>query len=894
MARVNAALLGFNAGALSPEALTRTDLERVKFAEETMVNWLPRVTGSKFVRPGMGFLGQPRGGSATQMIPFVFNASETAVLELTADFMRVWVDDELVSRESVSSAVANSAFTSDLASWTDEDDTGTVSQWVTGGYLGLTGTGFAYARRTQQVTVSGGDIGTEHALRVVVERGPVLFKVGSASGGDDYVAETVLRTGNHSLAFTPTGNFHISVYSSDPVFRLVDSITVESSGAIAIATPWDSSAIGSVRHDQSGDVVFCAYRYAKQQRIERRSQRSWSVCDYKHDDGPFTSTSIARLSLTPSDVTGNITLTASSAVFDSGHVGALFELTHPGQIAVSTLTGEDQFTDYIRVTGTTTAFTRNFTVTISGTFSGTLTLQRAFGTPSAWIDVKTYTGATTDTLTDPYENEIVYYRVGFKTGDYTSGSADAEIVNTNSIQTGIVRITAFSSSTSVSAEVLTTLGKAEATTDWREGFWSDYRGFPASVVFHDGRLWWGGADKAYGSVSDAFESFDQTTEGDSAPIIRSVATGPADSLYWMKSLARLLVGGPSQEVSIRASSFDEPLTPTQFTAKRCSTLGSKDIDAADIDNECVFAQRDGRRVFALAFSPEVQDYAPTDLTRLNPEICGAGVARIAVQRQPETRIWCVLDDGTAAVLTYAKADGVVGWSKVERNGDIEDICVLPGADEDDIYFVINRSGFRTVEKLAKESECVGGALNKIADSFIVYTGAATTTISVGTHLNAYQVVVWANGVALHDQSDMKTVSSGTITLSSAQTNVVVGIPYTAQSKSMKLAFGAELGTALTQKKRVDHLGLILRNTAWKGIRIGRDFSNLRAMSKMRNGKEVDDDAVFDYYDESASSFDGLFDVDSRVCMEVGAPYPATVVALVVQMVTNEKGMEARR
>lgn len=76
------------------------------------------------------------------------------------------------------------------------------------------------------------------------------------------------------------------------------------------------------------------------------------------------------------------------------------------------LTGADQYTDSIRVVGP-------IALSISGTFVATVTVQRSQDN-AAWLDVDTYTAAT-----EKVGNEAVlyYYRVGIKSGEYTSGTA---------------------------------------------------------------------------------------------------------------------------------------------------------------------------------------------------------------------------------------------------------------------------------------------------------------------------------------------------------------------------------------------------------------------------------------------------------------------------------------
>src|SRR5258708_3057254 len=99
--------------------------------------------------------------------------------------MRVWVNDALISRVAVATVIANGNFAFDLANWTGLDEAGAVSSWNND--LQLVGTDINFAIREQQVAVAVGDQGKEHALRILVTRGPVTLKVGSATGLDDYV-----------------------------------------------------------------------------------------------------------------------------------------------------------------------------------------------------------------------------------------------------------------------------------------------------------------------------------------------------------------------------------------------------------------------------------------------------------------------------------------------------------------------------------------------------------------------------------------------------------------------------------------------------------------------------------------------------------------------------------
>jgi hypothetical protein len=901
MPQANEAILALNRGILSTLGAARTDLARYAMAAETMTNWMPRVLGSMMLRPGWQYLGTTASNAVAKTIPFVFATDVTAEIEITAASLRIWIDDALVARSAVTAAVTNGDFTSDISGWTDSDESGAASTWATGGYASLVGTGPNAAILDQQVTVN--QAGTEHALRIVIQRGPVTVRVGSTSGTEDYISETNLGTGTHSLAFTPTGNFHIRLMNRRLSASLVDSVNVEAAGTLTLPSPWAAADLPSIRRFQSADVLYVACAGYQQRKIERRAARSWSIVLYEPENGPFRVENVSALTLTPSGLTGDITLTASKTLFRETHVGALFRLTSTGQTVTANLSGADQYTGEIRVSGIDDQ--RKFQVTITGTWSATVTLQYSVGEPGSWVNAKTWTGNTSETYDDTLDNQIIYYRIGIKSGEYTSGTAVATLSFASGSATGVVRITAFSSDTSVSAAVLDALGGTGSTSNWSEGSWSDRRGWPSAVTLHDGRLFWFGSN-VYGSVSDDYENFDDTVEGDSGPIQRSIGKGPVDTINWALSLQRLLIGTDGIEFSARASSFDEPLTSTAFTLRQASTQGSAQIEALEVDSRGFFVQRAGKRLFELIWDTDANDYRSEDVTLLVPDLNAAGITHIAVQRQPDTRIHCVRDDGTVGIMVQDRAENVICWAEVETNGEVEDICIRPGTSEDAVTYTVKRTingaTVRYRERWAAEDECTGFPVAYLADSHLRYSGAETTSITGLDHLEGEEVVVWgwntttpftdALGTVIGRDFGTFTVQHGQITgLDEEVTNACVGLAYTGRWKSMKQAFAAAMGTALNQRSRIGQVGLILKNTHGQGIQYGPDFDadhlqDIPQDDLPLSGVNPDTDHIFSELEMDMTAFDGEWGVDSRVCLKAGSPRPATVLACTVQLQTS--------
>lgn len=866
-----ASLISFNRGLLSRFGVARIDLKRTAMAATLMNNWTARVLGSMMLRAGLGFIGAL---GECVMLPFVFDSDTMALIELGDRTMRIWVDDELVTRVAVSSAIANGTFTTNLASWTSADEAGATSAFAAGGFMSLIGTGSNAAIRYQLVTVAAADQGVRHALRIVIERGPVTLRIGSTLAGDEYINETVLLTGTHSIAFTPTGDFYVQFSNLGISAALVDSVAVEGAGVMSIPTPWttdDHDFVRAGEYSQSADVLFVACKTIQQRRIERRAQDSWSVVLYQSDTGPFRLENIGPITIAPSALSGDITLTASKALFRSTQVGGLFRITSTGQTGAATLSGNDQFTNSITVTGV--GGQRAFSIILSGVVDSIVTLQQSLDNAS-WVDMPTtYTSDTSVSFNDELDNQLVYYRIGVKAGDYGSDTITASLVFSSGSTTGIARVTAYTSPLLVSASVLSPFGATTASTEWSEGAWSDYRGWPSAVALDDDRLWWFGKSMWWGSIVDAYDDFDDFFEGDAGPISRTIGSGPVDTIHWALPLDKLFVGTVSRLISARSTTFDEPLTPTNFHLDKKPTQGTKNIDAVEVDGAGVFVHGSGQALFELAYDIQSNNYVANELSLLVPDLNEAGIVQIAVQRRPDTRLHCIRTDGTVAMMVMDRAENVICWSTLDTNGTIERAVVLPGTSEDQVYYVVNRANGRYLEKWALESECRGATLNKQADSFLIYEGVATSTLTAA-HLANQSVVVWGDGV---DLGTFDANASGVIDLGSVTVeNAVYGLGYTANFKSTKL--GQAIGTPLNSVKRIDGLGLVLADTHAQGIQFGPDEDNLDDMPGTENEEDVDLDEVRTEYEGAFIEFPGDWDTDARLYLRATAPRPACVLA----------------
>ncbi len=347
---------------------------------------------------------------------------------------------------------------------------------------------------------------------------------------------------------------------------------------------------------------------------------------------------------------------------------------------------------------------------------------------------------------------------------------------------------------------------------------------------------------------------------------------------------------------MRSSSFDEPLTPSNITLKDASTLGSSSVSPVKIDSRGLFVHRSTQSVHAVLYSFDANDYTTDDLTEFNEDICSPGIVEMAVMREPENLVWCVRGDGQVAILMYdwSETRQAQGWSRFVTDGEVESVCVLPGTEQDQVYLSIKRtikgSTVRYIEKLNLFSEAIGGTLNKMADSGVYHAGE-TNNVTAAHLANETDIVGWGTrGGLKFALTGLSADSNGLIQLGESYTDIFVGKGYDCKYLSGKLAYAAQEGTALMQKKRVSQLGLQLANTHRDAISYGKSLSatNLRKMTQIRNGQAQTENTVYTTYDEPTMPFPGGWDTDSRVALKVSAPYPATFLGMVVGVETNEK------
>lgn len=878
----NAPFVNFAGGELGKEAMARVSLEGYSATAEIMENALPDTAGTMMLRPGFEFLVRPNlADDRTTLIPFFYSTTVKYLLLLSDLELRIFDDDGVVVREAVTSSITDGTFPH-LAFWTDISSGGTATSAAPGLVLSSNGTSVAGVR--QAVTTA--NVGTVHGLNVEVARGPVKVRIGSTAGAEDILIEQTLRTGSHSLAFTPTAaTYHLDITSTDYATRHVTSVSIAAAGDLVLITPWTEAVIPTLEREQSIDVMFISSGGGAKKRIERRGPASWSIVSTDEINGPFLAPNTDEsITVTPSVIQGNGTLTANKSMFKAGHVGALFEITHNGQLVTRSSSGVSQWSEPIKVQGAGTT-ARTVAYTITGTWSATVVIQRSIGNTSGWADYLSLTANANTSFSDGLDNQTVYYRIGIGS-TYTSGTAVVTLTYQGGSSTGVVRVTEFTSATVVGVEVVDTLAGTTATSEWSEGAWSEVQGWPKGTGLYDGRLYEGYGDRFAGSKSDAYESFGLGEDTDDA-VLRTVATGRVEPIVAIVPLSRLVALTSGSEVELRSSSFDEPITPTNLTVRNVSTYGAAPVHPIVVDSRAAFVARSGTRAMQLVYDVEGQGYRARSLHRMHKKIGRPGLTQIAVSRHPDTRYWFVRSDGQLLVLLQEPDENVSAWSRIVTDGEIESVAVLPAADEDEVYVMVKR----TINSLTRRYLERMGSLYlddaqdaRQLDSNVMYEGPATATITGAEHLAGKTVRIWADG-ARHP--DRVVASDGTFELASAKTPVCYGLYYRGRYKSSKLAYGAQGGTALTMRGRPTRVSFMLYESM-PVLRYGQSFTAMDELKERSLESQYDSGPGLTTATTDDLPIPEGLSKDPRICLEMESPYWVQLHGFVLSEFKNER------
>jgi hypothetical protein len=489
--------------------------------------------------------------------------------------------------------------------------------------------------------------------------------------------------------------------------------------------------------------------------------------------------------LTPSEVSGKVTLTASEAdVSDTAQAGS----TSTTIVLAAASSGTDDVYNgrYITITGGTGSGQRRVITDYVGA-------TKVATVNSAWTTTPDATSTYTISIFSPAS-----------VGQYINASPQ-----------GRAKIVRYTSGTVVDAitEFPFFNDSAIATGDWDyesgyEAVWSSSKGYPRSVTFHEGRLFFGGSKSRpstiWGSKVGLFFAFEATEGLDDDAVEATLDTNTFNAIVDIISGRDLQVFTTGGEFYVPQSGLD-PITPTNFFVKTASRNGTQQgIRVQQLESGTLFVQRQGKSLNEFAYTDTQATYVTQKISLLAGHLL-KGPSRLALRRSVATDendllLMTNTEDGTMAVFSLLRAQNVIAPSEfITVDGAYIDVSV----DISTIYTVVRRN-VNGVNQFYVEVFEEG----LLTDSAKTGTGVVTTVAM--PHLVTETVNILEDGSV---QANQVVPAGGTVTLPRATaSSYEVGLPITVLARTMPVDLKLQTGTRLGFKKRIVEVNALVVDT----------------------------------------------------------------------------------
>ena len=513
------------------------------------------------------------------------------------------------------------------------------------------------------------------------------------------------------------------------------------------------------------------------------------------------------------------TLRSSAALFNDDHVGSLWQISH--LVAASAITHnfwENNYPDGTETSNTIKVMEgQEYDVMTSGDWTGTFKIQRSYDNGGTWEDVYSvkYRGDGNIQYSSREDEETCLYRMRM-VGQYVTshnvrndeGMCTGTFNTRTFVYHGNVEITAVADANTATALIIKVLYSSDATWRWAEGAWSDYRGYPRAVCFYQNRLCLAGTAyqpaMLWCSQSGDYENMDLGEGLDNEAIAREIGAAGQNPIMWIKDKRGIIAGTTGSIIRIGTPSSKYVFTPSMITSERSVETGACNIQPGLTKSSIVYVDRNRRKVRDLSYDVSSDDLVSPDLTIFSDDITEPNIVEMAWQKRPDEMGWFV-KDSNMVTLTYNPERGVSAWTEIATDGNYVSVCVIPGADEDEVWVAVERdcNDYIMIEKFHKQNwkDDVW-----FVDSGLEYSGDATETLTGLGHLEGKSVQVYsdANGYI----GDF-TVSGGSITLNSSETQAIAGLGYTATIKTLPIEVSAQLGPSVGMTKNIRLITLCL-------------------------------------------------------------------------------------
>lgn len=462
---------------------------------------------------------------------------------------------------------------------------------------------------------------------------------------------------------------------------------------------------------------------------------------------------------------------------------------------------------------------------------------------------------------------------------FTSGSVGQYV---NAQPQGRAKVVRYNSGTSVDAitefPFFNTSAIANGSWDYESGYeavWSSTKGWPRSVTFHEGRLYFGGSKSRpstiWGSKVGLFFDFEATEGLDDDAVEATLDTNTFNAIVDIISGRDLQVFTTGGEFYVPQNGLD-PITPTNFFVKTASRNGTKQgIRVQQLESGTLFVQRQGKSLNEFAYTDTQATYVTQKVSLLAGHLLKTPT-RIALRRSVATDENDLLlitnaDDGTMAVFSLLRAQNVIAPSEfITVDGSYIDVNV----DISTIYTVVKRNVNGTNQYYVEIFD--NDLLTDCAKS-----GTGVVSSVAMAHLATETVNILEDGTV---QANQAVPGGGTVTLPRATvSSYEIGLPITVEARTMPVDLKLQTGTRLGFKKRIVEVNALVVDTQHMKI----------------NGTQIPFRAFGDILDQPVAEYTGTktlngilgYSQEAKITITQDIPLKMTLLGMEFKVATHQ-------
>lgn len=485
---------------------------------------------------------------------------------------------------------------------------------------------------------------------------------------------------------------------------------------------------------------------------------------------------------------GHYVLESNVDFFTPLHVGGHFCVVHcvEGQLKSGSLGYES--TSQIVLSG------GDWSLRTGGTWTGQLVVETSRDLGTTWQTLKILSRADGDDnfyLSGNLNDAQQMYQIRVRSCQIT-GSAEYELGAESFIQRGIVEVENYVSATQAVVVCEQAFGSQDWTDQWAEGSFSPAAGYPACVFCYRDRLGLAASDaepqtlwfSKTGNFTDFGRARDTLLDTDALSV--RLSGNQLNAVQAVVVSNRLLIFTSTSEWSLGCNGA---FTLDNLQLEQQSQRGAYPTAPVMIGGRVLFVQARGSVLRDFYYDYSQAAYTGEEVTwRAKHLLEGRTITQMAFQQEPDSLLWCLLNDGTLLSLTYMPEQGIWAWTHHQTQGTLCSICTLAQEGKDQLWCVVARNGKYLIERFCFRPESADPASPVFLDSSVTAVFAqAQQEVSGLSHLEGKTVTVLADGNVINGLQ----VSEGKITLPLAASYVHVGLNYEAELVTLPVPAGAE-------------------------------------------------------------------------------------------------------